>query len=531
MKGPSTSVAAVYARRSVATANSVSIDHQLEAGARAAAARGWALHPGNFVDNGVSAIKTRARERPGFRRLEEHLQEIDYLIIYKMDRLVRNAKDFHETLEFLKSHDVSLVSVEDNFDLTSGAGRALASVMATFAELEADYIRSRYVAARDYAIREQRLVGGTLPFGWQRGPNPKGPGYALEKDPERSPILAEMAERALRGDSLYSIKAWLETIGTPPPSAGTKMDSATGRWTYTTIERLLRNPRLAGMTPYQPGRSRHAPADDHAVLRDSDGLPIIDSSTALITLEQRTALLARLDNKDAPQARPRASRRKTSPFLAQAVHCGHCQRFMTRKTLGDRPALGCPVCHQAVSRAQLEEHLIKTLLETRGQVPSFRIIESTVSHSEEIAALEEAIKHLGSQMAAPGAERLALSQKMVEAGDRIEALRRAEGTTVSEWVVESRNLQQSWANAESDEQRRDLLLTHMSMIEVRRGKGGRYLDTERIKITWAPEPPDLVGTLFPGAKVVTPTSGERIQIDRMMLTVPVGPGKQHIWYE
>lgn len=530
MKGLSTPVAAVYARRSVATTNSVSIDNQLEAGARAATARGWDLHPGLFVDNGVSAIKTRARERPGFRRLEEHLHEIDHLIIYKMDRLVRNAKDFHETLEYLKGHDVSLVSVEDNFDLTSGTGRALASVIATFAELEADCIRSRYVAARDYAIREQRLAGGTVPFGWQRGPSSKGPGYALELDPERSPILAEMAERALRGDSLYSIKAWLETAGTPPPSVGTKVGPVTGLWTYATVERLLRNPRLAGMTPYQPGRNRHAPADDHAVLRDGEGLPIIDSSTALISLEQRTALLARLDNKDAPQARPRSSRRKTSPFLAKAVHCGHCQRFMTRKTLGDRPARGCPTWHQSISRAQLEEYLVTTLLATRGEVPFFRVVETTVSHSEEIAALEEALTHLVGQIAAPGAERQVLGQKMIEAGDRIDALRSAEGTRANEWVVESRNLQESWGDSESDEQRRDLLLTHMSKIEVRRGKGGRYLDTDRIKITWAPEPPDLIGTLFSGAKTATPTSGETVRIDKMMLTAPIGPSRQHVWY-
>lgn len=173
-----------------------------------------------------------------------------------------------------------------------------------------------------------------------------------------------------------------------PPPGRPKTQEPSRPWTYTTIERLFRNPHLAGLTPYQPGRQRHDPADDQVVLRDDRGLPVVNSHVALITLDERQRLLEVLDNKAAPQSRPRSSMRKTSPFLAQAVHCGQCDRLMTRKTLSGRPALGCPDCHQSVSRPQLEAHLAETLLKTRGEERTFQVLESTDPMQSEIARIE-----------------------------------------------------------------------------------------------------------------------------------------------
>lgn len=507
----------------------MSIANQIEAARKTIEGRGWELHCEPFIDDGVSAIKLAARDRPGFRELEQRLAEVDLVVIHKVDRLARNARDFHTTVAFLQDRGVRLVSVADSIDLTTPQGRAFASILATMAELEAEYIRERYTSARHYAISQQRLVGGAVPYGWRRELNPNGSGYVLGRDPERAPVLREMADRALRGESLSSIRRWLDQEAIPPPGK-VREGQPSGRWTYNTLERLLRNPRLAGLTPYQPGRTRHQPADDQAVLRDSLGRPVINPASVIVTLDERERLLDLLNHKPGPQARPRSTKRQTSPFLAQAVHCGHCNRFMTRKTLAGRPALGCPECQQSISRPQLEAFLVDTLLSSRGNERTYQLLESTASQRSAIAELDNAINHLTDQLKRPGADVPTIAAKLRKAGEELAGLRQREGDVIQEWLVGSDTLNESWAEAESDEARRDLLLAHMSKIEIRRGKTGRYLDKDRVVITWAPEPPEAA--IFLGLASERLPPGRPLgqgSVGTILLSAPDGPGRQRFW--
>jgi hypothetical protein len=57
-------LAALYARVSVATEESVSVARQLESGHRYVMARGWEV-VGTFVEDGVSATLQEPKERDG----------------------------------------------------------------------------------------------------------------------------------------------------------------------------------------------------------------------------------------------------------------------------------------------------------------------------------------------------------------------------------------------------------------------------------------------------------------------------------
>ena len=60
--------AAIYARISVASEESVSIERQVEAAEQYAAARGWQV-VATFTDEGVSATSNRPEVRPAWRAL------------------------------------------------------------------------------------------------------------------------------------------------------------------------------------------------------------------------------------------------------------------------------------------------------------------------------------------------------------------------------------------------------------------------------------------------------------------------------
>jgi site-specific DNA recombinase len=410
----------LYARLSVTKEESVSIARQLLSCRRYAEARGWEV-VGEFIDDGVSATANKPEDRKGWAALLA-ATDFDAVIIWKVDRLARRVLDFLHADEALQKRGAGLVAVEDPIDMTSPQGRAFAVMLAVFGEMEAEAIRARVRAARAQLLKDGRWAGGGIPYGYRSSTNPDGPGWVLVKDPERQPWLTEIVGKALGGATVNAITTWLTTAGAPLPegSIARRKSGATG-WNRQTVDGILRNPVLAGMTPHNPGRPKSAKrADPFAVFRDETGEAVVNETLAVITTEEFRTLQMLLDSRSTPQARKRSEREPTSPFLSRVVRCDDCDVFMCRGTNQKRPVLYCPSCRQTMSRSAFDPYLITRLLDERGAEP------------------------LG-------------------------------GSTV----------RAHWAAAgNSDEARREILLTQLASLRVRRGVVGRYFDENRVLLRW-----------------------------------------------
>lgn len=500
--------AIVYARLSVKSEESVSIERQLAAGRKYCESRGWTVVD-EAIDEGVSATFNRPEDRVGWKAVLTHPEEFDAVVLWRVDRLARRVLDFLNADAALQKRGAGIVSVEEPIDMTTAQGRAFATMLAVFAELEAAGISARVSAARNHLIKAGRVVGGTVPYGWRSIPNPNGPGKVLAHDPERIPWVRGMVSRAMRGDSIYAIKAWLDGEGAPLPLKSQKTRKRDG-WNYRTIERILRSPILAGMTPYQPGRGRRDPADPHAVLRDDQGLPVVEKSWAIISPDERRSLIVLLDSRNSPQVRPRASQGVTSPLLSQVARCAYCDRFMARGTTQGRPSLRCPECSQVISRPQLEAVLVKRLLGERGHV---KVWEEEAVQREGIAArlaeIEQAITDTTASMQADDADMSLLGDRLANLKSlRAQARSESPFQPVRRWT--GHTVESAWEAAVDDSQRRAVLLGQVATLKIQRGKVGRYLDPDRILLRWRPEPsadalPEALGHLVP-SKVV---EGER----------------------
>ena len=410
----------LYARLSVTKEESVSIARQLLSCRRYAEARGWEV-VGEFIDDGVSATANKPEDRKGWAALLA-ATDFDAVIIWKVDRLARRVLDFLHADEALQKRGAGLVAVEDPIDMTSPQGRAFAVMLAVFGEMEAEAIRARVRAARAQLLKDGRWAGGGIPYGYRSSTNPDGPGWVLVKDPERQPWLTEIVGKALGGATVNAITTWLTTAGAPLPegSIARRKSGATG-WNRQTVDGILRNPVLAGMTPHNPGRPKSAKrADPFAVFRDETGEAVVNETLAVITTEEFRTLQMLLDSRSTQQARKRSEREPTSPFLSRVVRCDDCDVFMCRGTNQKRPVLYCPSCRQTMSRSAFDPYLITRLLDERGAEP------------------------LG-------------------------------GSTV----------RAHWAAAgNSDEARREILLTQLASLRVRRGVVGRYFDENRVLLRW-----------------------------------------------
>lgn len=145
-------------------------------------AAGFAIDPKRVVTETVSG-STAARERKGFTKLMDRLEDGDVLIVTKLDRLGRNAMDVRATVEALAAAGVRVHCLAlGGVDLASSAGKLTMGVINAVAEFERDLIVERTQAglkrakaagavlgrpsaldgATQAKIRERRLAGHSL---------------------------------------------------------------------------------------------------------------------------------------------------------------------------------------------------------------------------------------------------------------------------------------------------------------------------------------------------------------------------------
>ncbi|HZG56674.1 recombinase family protein [Paenibacillus sp.] len=98
-------------------------------------------------------------DRPELAKALEMLREGDTFIVYKLDRLARSTLKLIETLDLLNKKGVEFVSLSDNIDTSTAAGKAMFGMMAVFAEFERSIIRERTVAGLE-AARARGRKGG-----------------------------------------------------------------------------------------------------------------------------------------------------------------------------------------------------------------------------------------------------------------------------------------------------------------------------------------------------------------------------------
>ncbi|MFM1786417.1 MAG: hypothetical protein RL228_367 [Actinomycetota bacterium] len=100
--------------------------------------------------------------RPEFDKALEYLRSGDTLMVTRLDRLGRSAKDLLSIAETLKNRGIELRVIEQNIDTTTAEGRLFFTIISAFAEFEHSLIVSR---TKDglAAARARGRVGGRKP--------------------------------------------------------------------------------------------------------------------------------------------------------------------------------------------------------------------------------------------------------------------------------------------------------------------------------------------------------------------------------
>jgi DNA invertase Pin-like site-specific DNA recombinase len=97
------------------------------------AKRGWQL-TGEFVDIGVSGSKDPRLQLDAMMRLAK-ARKLDVIAVWKLDPFDRSLRHLVDALAELKAVGCAFVSLRDNLDLTTPAGRMMFHALARWLSL------------------------------------------------------------------------------------------------------------------------------------------------------------------------------------------------------------------------------------------------------------------------------------------------------------------------------------------------------------------------------------------------------------
>jgi len=122
------------------------------------AMRSYVEHRGWQIVMEVEDVGSGASERPKREALIKaaRRREIDAILVWRLDRWGRSLADLVVTLKELAELGVGFVSLMEALDLTTPTGRAMAGLLAVFAEFEREILRERVRAG----ITQARSRGG-----------------------------------------------------------------------------------------------------------------------------------------------------------------------------------------------------------------------------------------------------------------------------------------------------------------------------------------------------------------------------------
>ena len=143
----------LYAR--ISTEDQHTLAMQNRAMREYAARRGWTVIM-QVRDVNSGAVRRQAREKliEAARR-----REIDGVLVWRLDRWGRSVTDLLATLQELEHLGVGFVSLTEALDLTTPAGRAMAGLLAVFAEFEREVLQERTKAGMAHARQNGRRLG------------------------------------------------------------------------------------------------------------------------------------------------------------------------------------------------------------------------------------------------------------------------------------------------------------------------------------------------------------------------------------
>jgi DNA invertase Pin-like site-specific DNA recombinase len=420
-------------------------------------------------------------DRPQFMAMMERVKhgQTQGVVVAKLDRFARSLPGALEAIKFLDEHDAAFVSVAEGVDPSTSAGKMMRNLLLVLAEFELDRISDNWAAALTNVVEVRGIQPTVAPFGYRKDESKR-----FVVDPDQGPVVKEIFQRALAGQTWASIARWLNAEGVKPRQSQ--------QWTGGTVKQLTRREVYTGVV--SKGKLRKENAHEALVSRSD-----------FLACRQVFA-----KSGDAPS--------DTRHVLNGLIRCAGCSRLMSGRGYKQKdqprvPQYQCAVHHTAgicPAPANINESIIMPFIEDKffayvGDIE----IESRSDSVELTQALtdyrgaEAKLIEFRDDVELPGIlgmesfkEGLRARQEGLQCASG--ALEQAKRDAAGVELPPVANLHEDWPNLNAAERQR-LLASAIDVIYVRRSGSGRRDVRKRVRIVWRGENPhDLSG---PGRSV------------------------------
>lgn len=229
---------AIYCRQSIDKKDSISVESQEKRCRNFINSKPTKEQIEVYTDKGYSGKNTN---RPQFKRLLDDLKNdrLSMIVVYRLDRISRNLKDFCLMYDTFKLHNAQFCSITESFDTTTPSGEGMLQVSMVFAEMERKSIQQRVTDNYyDRIKRDGRWAGGPAPYGFDNA-----------RTPENTPTLTIneniKAVEYMFHEYAKSPNISLRKICNNLKKLGYKSKRSNGGWDNVSVRRILTNPVYA----------------------------------------------------------------------------------------------------------------------------------------------------------------------------------------------------------------------------------------------------------------------------------------------
>ncbi len=196
----------------------------------------WPISEAHVYHDNSRSAWSRNRKRPGWDALLAAIErrEVDAVLVYHGDRLIRQPWDLELLLKLTEEYRLPLASVSGVRDLSSEDDRFILRIEAAQACRESANTSRR--VRRGWAERAKQgrpSGGGKRPFGFE-------PDMMTRREGEVA-VLREAVDRLLAGQTQGGVIAWMNEVSTT---------SQGNRWAGRSLKHLLVAPRIAGLVAH-----------------------------------------------------------------------------------------------------------------------------------------------------------------------------------------------------------------------------------------------------------------------------------------
>ena len=281
-----------------------------------------------YVDDGQSAYKKAASERPGWQRLEQAIKRgtVTRVVTRGSDRLSRRVTDTSALIQLVEDYGVQVVAVWNGgqLDFSNPYGRHQAIADANTAETESRIKSQRVSNAKARARLDGRASGGGRPFGYE------SINGGLRDD--EAALVRQGIEHVLSGGTLKGATEIFRSSG---------VKSIRGKsWEHAAVKTILMRWRNAG----------------HLEHKGQDAGKAV--YPAIVDIDTLKAVRAALAPADRQQPNRKAAGPYASTLLSGIIICDPCNVTMRgggniargKSVDNRRGTYACPNCGTQVMR-------------------------------------------------------------------------------------------------------------------------------------------------------------------------------------